>query len=107
MHANNVCLPDATKHGCDHHDATNRIKIPMKTRHHAIPASRFVIGHIIEGASICYVVSSVVEDMVVELNAQDAANVVELFVQILVLQTTPFLDTGLMTWLYYPLMPYV
>ena len=37
--------------------------------------------------------------MVAELTVHGAANVIELFVQTLVLQTTSFLVSGLVTWL--------
>ena len=35
-------LYNATKHGCYHNDAVNRIQIHLKTWRHTIPASRFI-----------------------------------------------------------------
>ena len=62
--------------------------------------------HTIEGAPIYDIASRVAEGMVVELTVRAAASVVELFVQTLVvLQMTPFPDSGLMTWQYDPLKP--
>ena len=46
-------LHDAAKNGRDHHDAVNRIEIRLKTRYYAIPISRFVVEHTIEGVLVC------------------------------------------------------
>lgn len=68
-------------------------------------ASRFVVDRTFAGACVCDVASRVAEGMVTELTDHDAADVVELFEQTLVvLQRTPFLDSGLVTWLYDPLV---
>ena len=48
--------------------------------------------------------SSVTEAIVFELTLHDAINILELFVQtIAVLQVNPYLDSGLMAWLFVPL----
>ncbi|GFX20690.1 hypothetical protein TNCV_77481 [Trichonephila clavipes] len=56
---------------------------------------------------VCDAASRVVTTMVSELKVNDAAaNIVELFMQTCVLlQTTPILDSGLVTWLHDPLRP--
>ncbi|GFV14635.1 transposable element Tc1 transposase [Trichonephila clavipes] len=66
--------------------------------------TRFVVDHAIEDAPVCDAASRVAAVMVSELRVHDAADVVELFVQTLVdQQTTPILDSGLVTWLHDPL----
>ena len=75
---------DATKHGCDHHCAVNSIEFCLKTRHHTIPASRFVVEQTIGGSLLSDGASRVVEVMV-----DAASNFVELLVRkLFVLQTT-------------------
>ena len=71
----------ATTHGCDHHDAVNRIEIRLKRQRHAISAFRSIAEHTTEGAPVCNAELSVAEAMIAELAVHDAANVVELFVQ--------------------------
>ncbi|GFV81256.1 hypothetical protein TNCV_4772831 [Trichonephila clavipes] len=67
---------------------------------------RFVVNQLIEDAPVCNAASRVTAVMVSELRVHAAANVVELFVQTLVvLQTTPMLDSELETWLNDPLRP--
>ena len=61
----------------------NRIKIRLKTPHHASPASSFVVEHTIEGAHVFDVASGLAEAMIIELVIHAAASVVELFTQIL------------------------
>ncbi|GFT46991.1 DDE_Tnp_IS1595 domain-containing protein [Trichonephila clavipes] len=61
----------------------------------------FVVDHTIEDAPDCDAASREAAAMVSELRVHAAASVVELFVQTLVvLQTTPILDSGLVTWLH-------
>ncbi|GFW99537.1 hypothetical protein TNCV_3417701 [Trichonephila clavipes] len=73
----------------------------MTSRH-----PRFVADHTIEAAPICDATSEVSAAMVSELRFHTAANVIEQFVQTLVvLQTTPTLDSGIMTWLHDSLRP--
>ncbi|GFU38505.1 hypothetical protein TNCV_2434481 [Trichonephila clavipes] len=65
--------------------------------------TRFAIDHIIEDAPVWDVVSRVATAVVSDLRVYAAANVVELIVQTLVvLQTTPILDSGLVLWLHDP-----
>ena len=61
---------------------------------------RLIVELTIEEAPNCVVVSRVAEAMAGELTHYPAENVVELFVQTLVLQTAPYLESGLVTWLY-------
>ena len=56
-------------------------QIFLKTRSHAMPASRFVVERIIEGSSVCEVFSRITEAMVEELTVYVAANIIELFVK--------------------------
>ena len=44
---------DTVKHACNHDDNATKIEIRLKTRLHAIHASRFVTEYIFEGASVC------------------------------------------------------
>ncbi|GFV95256.1 hypothetical protein TNCV_4586311 [Trichonephila clavipes] len=70
--------------------------------HHA----RFVVDHTIEDVPVCDAESGVAAAMVSELRVHVTANVVELSVQtLIVLQTTPILDSGLVTLLHNPLRP--
>ncbi|GFT22409.1 hypothetical protein TNCV_3273811 [Trichonephila clavipes] len=67
----------------------------MTSRH---SCTRFVVDHTIEDTLICDAASRVAAALISELRVHAAANVIELFVQTLVvLQTTPTLDSGLMT----------
>ena len=74
-------LHNATKLGRNHHDATNRIKIQLKTRHHAFLASRFVIELVIEVTAVWDVTLRVAEAMVAESTLHATGNVIELFMQ--------------------------
>ena len=86
MHACNVRSSHPDKHGCDCHDAVNRIENYLKVPHHDILSSRFQIKHSIEGASVCDVASKIAEAMTTKLTMHNA---VEQFVQtFIVLQTT-------------------
>ncbi|GFW91961.1 hypothetical protein TNCV_2152411 [Trichonephila clavipes] len=76
----------------------------MPSRH---SCTRFVVDHTIEDAPVYDAASRVAAAMASELRVHAAANVVELFVQTLVvLQTTPILDSRLVTGLHDPLRPY-
>ncbi|GFW28463.1 hypothetical protein TNCV_4641281 [Trichonephila clavipes] len=75
---------DAIKHGCDHLDAVNRTWIHLKKEHLTIRAPRFIVDHTIEDAPVCDPASRVAATMVSELRVHAAANVVELFVQTLI-----------------------
>ncbi|GFS93041.1 hypothetical protein TNCV_532451 [Trichonephila clavipes] len=97
---------DATEHRCDHHDADkkNPDSSEIMTSHHS--CIRFVDDPTIEDSPVCGAASRVVAVMVSELRVHAAANVVELFVQTLVvLQTTPILDSGLVMGLHDALRP--
>ncbi|GFU06201.1 centrosomal protein [Trichonephila clavipes] len=73
----------------------------MTSRH---LCTRLVVDLTIQDAPICDAVSRAVVVMVSELRVHAAANVIELFVQTLVVvQTTPNLDSGLTAWLHDPL----
>ncbi|GFX05485.1 hypothetical protein TNCV_1008071 [Trichonephila clavipes] len=64
----------------------------------------FVVDHIIEDAPVCDAASREAESMGSELRVHAAAKIVELFVYTLVvLNTTPILDSGLVMWLHDPL----
>ncbi|GFT96027.1 hypothetical protein TNCV_313131 [Trichonephila clavipes] len=61
----------------------------------------FVVDHSIQDAPVCDAASKVAAAMVSKLRVHAAENVIKLFVQTLVvLQTTPILDSGLVTWLH-------
>ncbi|GFY35925.1 HTH_Tnp_Tc3_2 domain-containing protein [Trichonephila clavipes] len=95
---------DAAKHGYGHLDAVNRTWIHLKILRFSIQMSRFVVDCTIEETSVCDTASRVAVTMVFELRVHSAVNVIELFVQTLVvLQTTSILDSGLKTWLHDPL----
>ena len=66
-----------TKHGYYHHDAINRIKIRLKTRHTAIPTLKLVVEKAFEGAPMCDVASRIAEDMIAKLIDHSAGNVFE------------------------------
>ena len=66
------------KHTCDRYDGINIIKISLRTRHHEIPASRFVVEHIVINALACVKTSRVFQAIVAELIIYDTANVVNL-----------------------------
>ncbi|GFU50631.1 hypothetical protein TNCV_235931, partial [Trichonephila clavipes] len=75
-----------------------QVQMPMQLQHDATAHQRFVVDHAIEDTSVCDAASIVVAAIVSKLRVHAAANVIELFVQILVvLQLTPILDLGLMT----------
>ncbi|GFV95273.1 hypothetical protein TNCV_4586481 [Trichonephila clavipes] len=94
MRAANVRLHDAAKHGCDHLDAVSRTVNnvnKMASRH---SCTSFDVDHTIEDAPVCDAASRVAAAMVSELRVYVAENVIELFLQTLVvLQTTPILDS--------------
>ncbi|GFX01621.1 hypothetical protein TNCV_3971211 [Trichonephila clavipes] len=92
---------NATKHGCDHLDAVNRAWIHLRKLRLAIRVPRFIVDHTIEDAPVCDAASRVAAVMVSELRAHAGANVIELYVQTLVvLQMTPILDSELVTWVH-------
>ena len=94
-------LHDGAKHRCNHHDGLNRIKIRLKIRRHAIPTTKFVVDHAVESTPACNVTLRIFKGMEAEMRDHVVANIVELFVQILIiLQKTRFLDSLLVTWLY-------
>ncbi|GFX95782.1 hypothetical protein TNCV_2083621 [Trichonephila clavipes] len=69
----------------------------------AIHSLRFVVDHTIEDAPVYDAASIVATDMISELRVHAVANVVELFVQTLVLQTTPILHSEIVAWLHDPI----
>ncbi|GFT93701.1 hypothetical protein TNCV_499781 [Trichonephila clavipes] len=65
---------------------------------------KFVVDHTIEDAPVCDAASKVAASMVSELRVHTIANVVELFVQkLVVLQTSQILDSGLVMRQHQPL----
>ena len=94
---------DTSKHECNHHDAVNIIDLRLRTRRHAIPASRFVLEYTIEGAPVCDVASKGTKAVVSELTVHAVANVMELPVNTFVLQKTSFPESELVTGLLDPL----
>ncbi|GFT17841.1 hypothetical protein TNCV_2589031 [Trichonephila clavipes] len=59
---------------------------------------RFVVDHTIEDSPVCDAVSRLAAAMDSDLRIHAAVNVIELFVQTLVvLQIAPIIDSGLMT----------
>ncbi|GFY34719.1 hypothetical protein TNCV_4702001 [Trichonephila clavipes] len=97
---------DTSKHGCHHFGAVNRTRIHLKKSSLVIRVTRFIVDYTIEGAPVCDAASSVAAAMVSKLRIHAVANVVDLLMQTLVvLQTTPILDSGLMTWLHDSLSP--
>ncbi|GFW76230.1 hypothetical protein TNCV_3800651 [Trichonephila clavipes] len=79
----------------------------VQCRQHAVvhyPAEKFAVDNIIEDALDCDEVLSRAGTMVHEMRVHSVTNIIGLFLQTLVvLQTTPILDTGLLTWLLDPL----
>ncbi|GFV84750.1 uncharacterized protein TNCV_4297321 [Trichonephila clavipes] len=102
-----MCVHNYTiKHGCDILIAFNRVCINLKKRRLAICALRFVVYHTFEDAPVCDAASRIVEAIVSELRVHATTNVFELFLQALVvLQTSPSLNPGLLTRLHDPLRP--
>ncbi|GFX21599.1 hypothetical protein TNCV_1400131 [Trichonephila clavipes] len=100
-----MCIQhDSTKHQCDHLDAVKRTCIHLKKLCIPIRVPRFILDHTIEDAPVCDATSRVAAAIVSQLRVNAAANMVELFMQILVtLLTTPIQYSGLMTWLHNPL----
>ena len=103
----NKCTPstcvlhDVSKNSCNPLDVVNRIEIHMKIWFFTTSGSKYVVIYIIEGAPVCDVAYRVAEAMTAELRVHAAASVIQLFVQEFVfLQTTPFLDLGVLKWLY-------
>ena len=66
---------------------------------------RLVVERTTEDVVVLDIPSRVGEAMVSELTVLGAVNEVELFIQTLVLQTAPFLDSRQMTWLCDSLIP--
>ncbi|GFV07907.1 hypothetical protein TNCV_3700951 [Trichonephila clavipes] len=66
-------------------------------------ATRFVVNHTIKDFPVYGAAARAAVAMVSELRAHAAADVIELFVETLVLKTTPILDSGLVKRLYGPL----
>ncbi|GFV29027.1 hypothetical protein TNCV_1378781 [Trichonephila clavipes] len=95
---------DASKHGCDHLGAVNRTWIHLKKPRLARRVPRFVVDHTIKDTPVWDAASRVAATIVSKLGVHTSANVVELFAQTLVvLQTTPIFDSGLVTLLHDPL----
>ena len=89
-------LHDMAKHGYNHYYAVNWIKLRLKVECYAIiPASRFAIKDTTEGAPACDVASGAIKTKtVIELTVYVAANIVELFMQtLLVFQMNLLLDS--------------
>ncbi|GFU62150.1 hypothetical protein TNCV_2473851 [Trichonephila clavipes] len=80
---------EAAKHECDHLDAVNRTRIHLKKMtSYSIRAPRFVVDHTTEDVPVCDAAFRVAADMVSKLNVYGAANIIELFVQTLVVLQT-------------------
>ena len=68
--------------------------------------SRFVVEYTIVRDPVCDVALTVAEAVIAEVTVHAATDVVEIFVQTLfVLKNIPFLNSGLLAWLYNPLRP--
>ncbi|GFU36085.1 hypothetical protein TNCV_2342991 [Trichonephila clavipes] len=80
---------DATKHGFNHFDAVNRTWIHQKKWHLVICAPKFTVAH----TPVSNAASRLAAVIVSEPTVHAAANVIKLFVQILVLQMTLILDS--------------
>ncbi|GFV81237.1 integrase catalytic domain-containing protein [Trichonephila clavipes] len=92
---------DAAKHKCNHFDTVSRTWNHVKIRRLAIRTPRFIVDYTIEDAPVCDAASRVATAMVSELRVLAAENVVELYVRTLVvLQTTPILESELVMWLH-------
>ena len=55
-----------------------KFRIGLETRHHATPASRFVVKHTTEDALVCDVASRVNEAMTIQLRVHSTVNIVYL-----------------------------
>ena len=87
-------LLHATKHEYDHYNTVNRIEICLKKWHYVILSPRFVVEHTTESALVCDLESDFslwfLKTMIPEQTTWATANVVELFLQkLVVLQTIP------------------
>ncbi|GFY24180.1 hypothetical protein TNCV_1012331 [Trichonephila clavipes] len=81
---------DATGHGCDHLDAVNSAWIQLEVSCLSIRTPGFIVDLTAENAHICDAASRVAATIVSKLRVPVTANVVELFVQTLVvLQMNP------------------
>lgn len=102
-----ISLPDfgPFRNLSEYHCSKQNLDSSEKKLRLAIRAPRLVVDHTTEGAPAYDAAPRETAAMVSELRGHAAANVVKLFVQTLVLQMTPFLDSGLMMWLYDPLRP--
>ena len=85
-----------------HHDVVKKIEIHLKTRRHAISESRFVVEHTIEGLPVYDVASRKALYMVVELVVCAFANVIVRADFVVVLLSTPFLDSVFLKGQYNP-----
>ncbi|GFV44169.1 hypothetical protein TNCV_1825361 [Trichonephila clavipes] len=99
MHAANVSSPRYRQtrvqpSGCSKQNLHSHLKVNYLTSR--VP--KFVVDHTIEMTPVGDAASRVAAAMVSKLSINAAANVIELFVQTLfVLQTSPILDSGLVT----------
>ncbi|GFV31075.1 hypothetical protein TNCV_4814081 [Trichonephila clavipes] len=97
---------DASKHVCYHLGAVNKTWIGVRKSRLAIFVPRFVIDHAIQDTPLCDAASRVVAALVSKLRVHAAANVIEIFMQTLIVsQITPISDSGLVTSLHDPLRP--
>ena len=91
----NACLKCAflstAKYACDNYDTVNRIKINLKSQCHALFASKFILAHRIENASVYDVACRAAKTIIVELKVHAATSTIGLFMQsIVVLQLSLF-----------------
>ena len=77
-------LCDEAKQECDHHDSINKSEFRQKTLRHTSLSSNFVVQLTTKGAPVFDVVSKVTESMITQLTIHVATNIIELFVQTLV-----------------------
>ncbi|GFV88773.1 hypothetical protein TNCV_3355251 [Trichonephila clavipes] len=85
MHAANVRSPRYRQTRMRHLDAVNRTRIHLKRQRPAIGVPRFIVDLTFEDAPVCDANSREIAVMVSELRVHAAANVVEMFVQTLVI----------------------
>ncbi|GFV65088.1 hypothetical protein TNCV_2303951 [Trichonephila clavipes] len=78
----------------------NRTCVHLKKWRLSFRYPKFIVDYNIENVPVCGAMTRVAAAMVSEMRVLAAANVVELFVQtIVVLQNTSILVSGLVTWL--------
>ena len=85
---------NAAKHGCDNHDAVDRIEIRLETRRHTLHSCTVVVEGTLRNSPVFYVVSRVAETMVAKITVHGSENVVEIFLQTVSCKRSHFLCQG-------------